>query len=143
GKGGVTAGQFFAGTGGGAGGNVVVQGLAITVTGQLYANGGGGGAGWLMGSSQFGQSGTDGTRSISVSAPGGVSFSGEGAGGAGGRLGTAPGVGLAPTNSNALPGGGGGSIGFFQTYAPAGATIALTPSAASPGFGPNIAINTR
>jgi hypothetical protein len=143
GKPGNFAGSFWAGTGGGSGGNVVFQGLSVSVIGQVFANGGGGGAGWLQGSTQFGQAGADATRSTTVSAPGGVSFSGEGAGGAVGRLGASPGPGLHASNPNALPGGGGGSVGFFQSYAPVGASIELTPSSASPGFASHITISTR
>jgi hypothetical protein len=143
GRPGLFAGSMWSGAGGGSGGNVVLQGASISVTGQTFANGGGGGAGWVMQGTQDGQSGSDGIRSTTTSAPGGVSFGSEGAGGAGGRLGTLPTSGKHPNSSNGLPGAGGGAIGFFQTFAPAGATIALTPSAASPGFGPNIAIETR
>lgn len=143
GRAGVTATQMWSGAGGGSGGYVVLQGLSITVTGQLYANGGGGGAGWALGSSQNGQPGEDGTRSTTFSAGGGVSFGSEGAGGAGARLGTLPTSGKRPRDANGLPGAGGGAIGFFQTFAPAGATIVLTPIAASPGFGSNIMIATR
>jgi hypothetical protein len=143
GRPGLFAGSMWSGAGGGSGGNVVLQGALISVTGQTFANGGGGGAGWVLQGTQEGQPGGDGTRSATVSAGGGVSFGSEGAGGAGGRLGTLPTSGKRPNSANGLPGGGGGATGFFQTYAPAGAIIALTPSAASPGFGPNIVIKTR
>jgi hypothetical protein len=34
-------------------------------------------------------------------------------------------------------------MGFFQTYTPAGFTPTLTPTEASPGFEPNLTIDTR
>lgn len=142
GKSGLTAGAVFGGAGGGAGGNVVLQGLSITVTGRVFANGGGGGAGWLTGN-PTGNFGTDGLASATQSAPGGDSFAGTGAGGTGGIQGVAPGVGLSPSVPGATPGGGGGSIGFFQTYTPSRITPTLTPSAASPMFTPNKAVHTR
>lgn len=43
----------------------------------------------------------------------------------------------------ATAGGGGGSIGFFQTYTPEGVEPALTPTDVSPTFQPNGTINTR
>lgn len=136
GKSGLTSGVTFGGAGGGAGGNVALQGLSITVTGQVFANGGGGGAGWLTGN-PTGDFGTDGLPSATTAAPGGTSFAGTGAGGAGGLQGIPPGDGLPPSASGATPGGGGGSIGFFQTYTPSGILPTLTPSAASPTFSPN------
>jgi hypothetical protein len=142
GRSGLFAGSMFAGGGGGAGGNVVLQGLAITVTGQIYANGGGGGAGWVPGGAP-GQAGSDGMRSPTGAASGGHAFGSEGGGGAGGVRGTAPGFGLQPSVTSSLPGGGGGSIGFFQTYTPSGVIPTLTPSAASPSFSPNKTVNTH
>jgi hypothetical protein len=139
---GTFAGSHWSGTGGGAGGNVVLQGLSIVVTGQVFANGGGGGAGWTL-SGRSGLPGTDGTRSASDSASGGASVGGEGAGGRGGRQGAAPGEGTRPAASGMLPGGGGGSLGFFQTYTPRGIEPTLTPAAASPSFGVNKNVETR
>jgi hypothetical protein len=141
--------RFFGGTialvsggGGGAGGNVAIQGAGITVTGQVFANGGGGGAGVATNDGD-GQPGADGTRSATTPASGGISLGPEGSGGAGGIQGTAPGVGLHPPATGATAGGGGGSVGFFQTYTPAGIAPALAPSMASPSFNPNKAIKTR
>jgi hypothetical protein len=54
-----------------------------------------------------------------------------------------PGSGKHPTASGDTPGGGGGSVGFFQSYTPAGVTPTLTPSHASPAFQPNATIPTR
>jgi len=134
--------DFNSGAGGGTGGNVVLQGLAITVTGQVFANGGGGGAGNSM-NDGGGQNGSDGTRSATVAASGGIALGNEGAGGAGGRQGAAPGVGLHPAGFPSTAGGGGGSVGFFQTYTPMSVTPTLTPMAASPIFGANKTLRTR
>jgi hypothetical protein len=142
GRPGITSGLSFAGTGGGAGGNIVLQGLSISVTGQVFANGGGGGAGWLEGG-PLGRVGDDGARSASTPAPGGIPTSGEGAGGTGGIQGIAPAVGRRPTAANALPGGGGGSVGFLQTYTPMGVLPMLNPVALSPSFGMNRSVKTR
>jgi hypothetical protein len=137
----------FSGTGGGSGGNVVLQGLSIVVTGQVFANGGGGGAGEFVpaqGTKQAGFAGSNGTRSATESASGGTPPGTAGAGGTGGRQGAAPGIGFHPSDPNTgLPGGGGGSGGFFQTYAPSGVTPQLTPLVASPTFSPNKQIKTR
>ena len=141
GRAGVVGGTMFAGAGGGSGGNIILQALSIVVTGQVYANGGGGGAGWVPGG-PGGQAGAQGAASPSA-APGGAAFSGEGAGGAGGWRDAPPSVGSHPTASGALPGGGGASVGFFQSYTPVGVSPILTPSGASPTFSPNRTINTR
>ncbi len=147
GGGGLTAQSKFSGTGGGSGGNVALQGLSIVVTGNVFANGGGGGAGEFrptQGTVQAGFAGSDGTRSATESAPGGTPPGTAGAGGIGGRQGAGPGVGLHPSDATTgLPGGGGGSVGFFETYTPSGVTPQLTPSAASPTFSPNKQIKTR
>lgn len=140
------------GGGGGAGGYVVLQGLDVSVTGEMYANGGGGGAGCagdgtgctiVSGSSTDGQ---DGLRSESLPAAGGQPPTGAGAGGAGGVLGIAqmnPTGGKHPTATGDTAGGGGGSVGFFQSYTPAGVTPTLTPSHASPKLQANGTIPTR
>lgn len=130
------------GFGGGAGGYVVLQGIAVSVTGELYANGGGGGAGMTSARNE-GIAGSDGTRSATAGASGGVAPPNETQhGGNGGFVGGLPAVG-AHGASNTSPGGGGGSMGFFQSYTPAGVSPTLTPSAASPGFQPNANIKTR
>ena len=136
----------FAGAGGGSGGNVVLQGLSIIVTGQIFANGGGGGGGLFVnpqGGGTVGGIGGNGTRSATVAASGGSAPATAGGGGTGGLQGTAPGVGLRPSDTSGFPGGGGGSVGFFQAYTPIGTTPTLTPSAASPAFSANKAIRTR
>ena len=137
----------FPGGGGGAGGYVVLQGVSVMVTGQVYANGGGGGAGGLTNvDGTPSQNGLDGFRSDTVAATGGTPQSGAGGGGDGGVKGAVaknPGSGKHPTASGDTPGGGGGSVGFFQSYTPAGVTPTLTPSHASPAFQPNATIPTR
>ncbi|HEU0032417.1 MAG TPA: hypothetical protein VFQ53_17415 [Kofleriaceae bacterium] len=134
--------QFTSGAGGGAGGNIVLQGAAISVLGQIFANGGGGGGGTAI-SDTPGQPGDDGLRLATTSASGGAGAGVGGAGGAGGRQGVAPTPGLMPGSTGATPGGGGGSVGFAQTYTPSGVAPVLQPSAASPAFNGNRTINTR
>ena len=79
------------GGGGGSGGYIVLQGMQVTVFGELYANGGGGGAGaFSVRCDKGGQAcGADGTRSVTESARGGQPGNG-GAGGDGGRQALAP-----------------------------------------------------
>jgi hypothetical protein len=143
GYGGIQLGGVFSpGGGGGAGGYVVLQGLNVDVKGQVYANGGGGGGGTYTGATaRF--DGRDGGYSDSIAATGGQPGNGAGAGGAGGVGLALPGDGTHPTGSGATPGGGGGSVGFFQSYTPAGVTPTLSPSHASPNFQPNGTVNTR
>ena len=146
GKRGLVVDSFFAGCGGGAGGNVVMQGMSVTITGQLFANGGGGGAGGVLNSGQTidpGQPGSDGKRSSTDNASGGIGVNGAGSGGTGGRQGMLPTIGLHPPATSGFPGGGGGSVGFFQTYTPMGVVPTLTPSAASPVLKSNRVIKTR
>ncbi|MCW5802271.1 MAG: hypothetical protein KIT31_07780 [Deltaproteobacteria bacterium] len=119
------------GGGGGAGGYVVFQGLKVTVTGEVYANGGGGGGGRVP--SGIGASGKDGDRSESCAAAATFNM-GEGAGGVGGCLAARPTNGKRPISAGTSPGGGGGSMGFFQSYTPTIDAAVLTPSAASPAF---------
>ena len=137
---------YFGGAGGGAGGNVVLQGMSVVVTGQVFANGGGGGSGMIPVAGQPGTPGNpgrNGTRSATDAAAGGAAPGVAGAGGAGGREAVAPGRGLHPSATTGLPGGGGGSMGFFQTYTPAGVSPTLTPTAASPAFRANKVVGTR
>ncbi|HWU86626.1 MAG TPA: hypothetical protein VN253_05100 [Kofleriaceae bacterium] len=128
--------------GGGSGGYVALQGMNVSVTGQVFANGGGGGAGSHIVNVNSNQ-GADGTRSDTMSAQGGISLNGEGAGGAGGRVGADPGSGRKPIVAGYGAGAGGGSTGFFQAYTPAGVTPMLMPAAASPAFQPNRTIPAR
>ena len=115
--------------GGGAGGTVVLQGMTVNVTGEIYSNGGGGGAG----SAPNGQSGGDGLPSTSR-ASGGLAAGGTGNGGAGGTS-FAPNPGQADAGN--MPGAGGGSAGFILTYTPQLVFPTLTPVGVSPGFEPN------
>lgn len=134
-------GTVLGGSGGGAGGNVVLQGAAVAVTGKLFANGGSGGAGKPSDAAK-GAKGYEGERAAIV-ATGALATSGEGAGGDGGAGTTLPGSGGRLTIAGASAGGGGGSVGYFQSYTPAGVTPTLTPSAASPAPQPNGTIPTR
>lgn len=130
------------GSGGGAGGNVVFQGADVVITGHLFANGGSGGAGKPSGSGT-GAPGYEGERSL-VAITGGIGTAGGGSGGAGGSGTSLPGHGKLTTMAPmSTAGGGGGSVGFFQSYTPAGVTPTLTPSAASPAPQPNGTIPTR
>jgi hypothetical protein len=130
------------GFGGGAGGTIVVQGIAVDVTGQVFANGGGGGGGIGL-SNLTGSDGADGLMSDSQGAPGGNNQSGAGVGGAGGYIGNAPYFGGTPNNGSATPGGGGGSVGFLLTYTPDNVTPTIAPMHASPAFQPNGTVQTR
>lgn len=131
------------GAGGGAGGYVVLQGARISVTGELFANGGAGGGG-LQVSEADGESGQDGSLSDATAAKGGYPQNGEGAGGVGGVGTLSPGPGEKPTGAYpANCGGGGGSVGFLQTYTPRDTMPTLVPSRVSPPFQPNATIRTR
>jgi Cys-rich repeat protein len=134
----------FGGAGGSAGGDVLLQGQQIQVTGQLFANGGGGGEGFRGASSlptQFnGTNGSDGTASLTC-ASGGPAASAGGAGGDGGCVSSPPGSGGKVSGTamtyQQTPGGGGGSVGFLRIATPAGISPLLTPSAISPAFEAN------
>ncbi len=144
GPGGGAGGNLALASGGGSGGYVVLQAMNVTVSGEVYANGGGGGAGNPEVTLRFvGYGGEDGSRSATVSAAGGPAIIGEGAGGAGGRGNALPQAGKKAMGSQATAGAGGGSVGYFQTYTPAGVTPSLTPLGASPAFQPNGTIPTR
>jgi hypothetical protein len=127
------------GGGGGAGGYVVLQGVNVSVTGSMFANGGGGGGG--------DQAGATGSYSDNQPAGGGpMGNDGAGAGGNGGIEGIAtvsPGNGGSETGSNHHGGGGGGSVGFLQIYTPAGIAPTIAASHLSPQFQPNATVPTR
>ncbi|MEP6865492.1 MAG: hypothetical protein ABJE66_33035 [Deltaproteobacteria bacterium] len=131
----------FPATGGGAGGNLVIQGRNVSVTGKIFSNGGAGGGGWHPNGSQ-GQFGSDGLMA-SLPAVCMNSGDGSGTGGNGGYGATTPSDGLHPTSNGSGPGGGGGSVGFLQVYTPAGVSPGLTPSVASPPFQPNGVLEAR
>ncbi|HEX4452815.1 MAG TPA: hypothetical protein VH143_18195, partial [Kofleriaceae bacterium] len=150
GGGGVAVGFIILpGFGGGAGGNIVLEGVAVSVLGSVFANGAGGGGGASLenGVSTPGANGSDGTQSDSTPAGGGNDSMG-GVGGTGGYAKVDAGHGsfarsTGSGNSNFFPGGGGGSVGFLQTYTPAGVTPTITPVHASPSFQPNGTVQTR
>ncbi|MBX3158455.1 MAG: hypothetical protein KF773_20975 [Deltaproteobacteria bacterium] len=133
---------FRGGGGGGSGGYVVFQGLTVEVTGSVFANGGGGGGGFGPGM-MMSRGGEDGSRSATTCALGGGPLADEGVGGKGGCTAGTPGNGTRPAGSGKTAGGGGGSMGFFQTYTPTPAASILTPVAASPSFEPVLTIPTR
>ena len=117
--------------GGGTGGTIVIAGLAVTISGQVYANGGGGGGGGVPGFA-----GMDGQRSTSAAlgGPQGGFNSGGGPGGNGGAL-DAPLHGGRPigvSNCGLGCGAGGGSAGYVVVLTPTGAAPQLAPLAASP-----------
>jgi hypothetical protein len=128
--------KFFAASGGGSGGNVVLQGMQLAVNGQVFSNGGGGGGG-SGGGQLVGSPGEKGRRDITCAA--GAGSAGGGRGGVGG-CDTAPGgIGVAAEN----PGAGGGSTGFLLTYTPSGVIPMLSPFKVSPPFEPNGVIATN
>ncbi|MBX3154382.1 MAG: hypothetical protein KF773_00150 [Deltaproteobacteria bacterium] len=135
------SGNPIPGGGGGAGGYVVLQGLSVDVTGEVYANGGGGGGGRIP-NSTFGAAGKDGQRSEAAAAGGNANMA-EGAGGSGGCITTQPGGGKHPSAAGTTPGGGGGSMGFFQSYTPTIEAATLEPLKSSPRFQPPAMIPTR
>ncbi len=129
-------------TGGGSGGNVVLQALSITVTGSIFANGGGGGSGRPM-NQQKGLNGGDGLQDTSGGLGAISQGGGDGAGGFGGSGTSNPAAGKRSTDPAASAGGGGGSVGFFQTYTPDGVFPSLNPTVASPDFRPNLNVDVR
>ena len=136
----VPSGTLKSGGGGGAGGNVVLQGMNISVTGKLFANGGGGGGG-KPATQATGNYGGDGRQSDVQFAAGGAPKEQEGGGGNGAIRTLAPTSGRVPINGT--PGGGGGSYGFLQTYAPGFAIPTLTPSDISPQLSPHLSVGIR
>ncbi|MDQ3337288.1 MAG: hypothetical protein M4D80_19165 [Myxococcota bacterium] len=116
-------------TGGGSGGYVVLQGMNVQVSGQMFANGGAGGSGQAGGG--LGQAGQ---RSVAVAQGATPSAGKAGTGGNGGTGPTAPTAGTKPImlTTTDLPAAGGGSAGFLQIYAPSGGMLQLTPTTASP-----------
>lgn len=135
----------LSGGGGGAGGYVVLQGLDIVITGGIFSNGGGGGAG-AVANVQLStlQNGRDGLASATTAADGGVAQTGAGGGGTGGIHGTnIPGKGKHSTSTDGQPGGGGGSVGFLQTYTPSDIQPTLTDATTSPSFQSNANVPTK
>jgi hypothetical protein len=127
--------------GGGAGGNIVLQGRHVVFTGQAFANGGAGGQGWNQSGTML--PGADGSMSDTAGAIGGNILGGAGVGGTGGWIGQAPTGGKHPTANVCGPGAGGGSVGFLQIYTPMDTTPSVTPAHVSPAFQPNGIVETR
>lgn len=133
-------GDVMAAAGGGSGGNLVLQGMTVAVTGQLFANGGGGGAG-LNTSIMSAESGEN-ARPSAEPARGGTGLNGAGSGGAGGTS-TAPTNGRRPTTAGNSAGAGGGSAGFLQTYSPDSNPPELMPQTVSPPLQGHRAVQVR
>lgn len=137
------------GGGGGSGGYIVVQGVVVEVTGAVFANGGGGGSGPATGGViQAGNPGANGTASSTESAAGGDSLLGNavgrgGRGGVGTTLPTKGDDGRTQAGNTIGAGGGGGSVGFLQTYTPAGVAPKLETAVTSPPFQPNLELSTK
>lgn len=142
GEDGTMQGTFYLnGGGGGAGGYLVLQAWSVSITGKVYANGGGGGGGIPTTGSGRGE---DGPWSSTVCAAGGVPGGSSGAGGNGACGTTGAGAGAHGTaGSFGNAGGGGGGLGYLQTYTPMGVPPTITPTDASPGFQPNLNVQTQ
>lgn len=117
------------GGGGGSGGMIVLDAVALAVSGRVAANGGGGSGG---GGCQGGMHGGDGTTGMwNMQAPGGIGDTASG--GANG------GAGAARTSSISLDGGanisggggGGGGLGFVWTKGPLAGGAMISPAPVS------------
>jgi hypothetical protein len=138
------AGTIFPPQGGGAGGNVVIAGVHVNVSGSLFANGGGGGGGCngQTGGLCPGGNGGDGQQLV-MAASGGTAGTGA-TGGSGGFGTTTPGIGVASGQIPAGPGGGGGgAAGHLQVYTPQGIAPTIAPSQVSPPFDPPLTVTTH
>lgn len=113
-------------TGGGAGGTIVLQGMRVDVTGELYANGGSGGGGGVPLNGSY--AGRDALASTMAVSGGG---NGAGQGGSGGTT-SQPGAGVAGGTNGSASGAGGGSAGFIVIYVPIATASTGTPLAVSP-----------
>lgn len=132
------------GFGGGAGGDVFIEALAISITGALYANGGGGGAGCVPNTQMAPEEdGQDASLSDVTPALGGLAVTGAGGGGKGGIGTSTPGDGRVGQMNVGHPGGGGGSVGWLQTSTPDGISPTLTPAHVSPPLQPNATSATK
>jgi hypothetical protein len=127
--------------GGGSGGHIVVQGVRVTVSGGVFANGGGGGAGFQGGSP--GMRGEDGSRDSVIPGYGGTGLNGAGFGGNGAsNLLPIGGNGQAPTGGG-TGGAGGGGFGFVQIFTPFSVTPIIAGAAMSPLPQPHRSIDMK
>lgn len=101
------------GGGGGSGGMIRLDAMTVTVSGQVFANGGGGGEG--------ASASNDGKAGLESTAPGGAGAGGSGGAGSGGDGGsgsfadmTGGFTGANGSNISGSGGGGGGSAGVIQ-----------------------------
>ena len=125
------------GAGGGSGGFIALQGLDVTVTGRVYANGGWGGDGRPSAGTTW-RNGYDGARSRSISF-----FEAAHDGGLGGRGAVATGAAWAGTGNGQRASGGGGAMGAIQTFTPAGMSPGLVPAEVSPDTSPSRELRVR
>lgn len=121
------------GGGGGAGGTLVITGLDLTLTGEVYANGGGGGAGpYCMVGVPCESAGLGGSagRAQPLSAAGGFSYTSYG--GDGGYSGMPPTPARCDPSEPRSMAGGGGSVGFIEIELPSTVSATISPRSASP-----------
>jgi hypothetical protein len=138
GKGGVgataTANVGNGGGGGGSGGGLLLEGVTVSVSGVVTANGGGGGKG-SRGSS--GSAGLDGEQTLNGGQGGTTGSTGAGNGGRGGGRAAVPVAGSPGNDATAGGGGGGGGVGRVRLNAMTGCSISVTatvsPAATSNG----------
>lgn len=129
-----TDGQFASGGagGGGSGGLIGLDAPSITVTGQVFANGGGGGGGGGDEPTRNGQPGSTPTTALTAAAGGPGGTGGGGRGGDGSVLAGAGATANNGTNPYCAGGGGGGGAGIIRVYGVApsslGGSISPPPS---------------
>lgn len=132
------------GQGGGAGGQVLLQGREITVESAavVVANGGGGATG--LPCSGFGSAGVSGNTVACGGQPG---VNSAGGGGAGGCLFSGPATGgtagSCSGGGSATHGGGGGSAGYLRAAMPVGRSPVIESTTISPAFESTETIGTH
>ena len=122
-----------AGCGGGAGGSILLEALAVTIgnTGVIAANGGGGGGGASLGTA--GNRGASGGLTTTPAVGGTPASPNSGVGGAGAAGAVAAAVGAASASSNG--GGGGGGIGAIYVRTKPGNFTQTGLATPTPGSG--------
>jgi hypothetical protein len=109
--------------GGGSGGMIGLDAPAITVTGQLFANGGGGGGGGGSQPNNHGQPGQTSTTALVAAQGGSGGTGGGGRGGNGSVLATEAANGGNGSNPYCGGGGGGGGAGIIRVFGVAPASL--------------------